>query len=127
MQLRPSNAHPCESHLYGIVLPSMLARGAAAVSTPMRRRGLVDAVQVARRAMSTACVSLPSTMLLRRRAAVQLAHGCSVGHSPRTQTFTIYRYDPDEVGAKPKYQDYEINLDECGPMVRAPCTPQRGA
>ena len=41
----------------------MLARGAAAVSTPMRRRGLVDAVTsaaAARRAMSTAYVSLPS-------------------------------------------------------------------
>ena len=34
------------------------------------------------------------------------------------QTFTVYRYNPDEAGAKPHYQDYEINLDECGPMVR---------
>eukprot|EP01043_Picozoa_sp_COSAG02_P009101 COSAG02_NODE_304_length_25204_cov_11.025095_7_plen_73_part_00 len=34
------------------------------------------------------------------------------------QTFTIYRFDPDTPGAKPAYQDYEVNLDECGPMVR---------
>ena len=87
----------------------------------------MEAVTSARRAMSTAYVSLPSTMLLRRhRAHDQLARLFGA-RSPRMQTFTIYRYDPDEVGAKPKYQDYEINLDECGPMVRAPCTPQRRA
>jgi hypothetical protein len=34
------------------------------------------------------------------------------------QTFTIYRFDPDTPGAKPAYQDYQVNLDECGPMVR---------
>jgi len=33
------------------------------------------------------------------------------------QTFTIYRFDPDTPGAKPAYQDYEVNLDECGPMI----------
>lgn len=32
------------------------------------------------------------------------------------KTFSIYRYNPD-TGAKPKMQDYEINLKECGPMV----------
>ena len=32
------------------------------------------------------------------------------------KTFSIYRWDPD-TGAKPKMQDYEINMDECGPMV----------
>jgi hypothetical protein len=42
------------------------------------------------------------------------------------QTFTIYRFDPDTPGAKPAYQDYEVNLDECGPMVRA-TSPRAGA
>ena len=32
------------------------------------------------------------------------------------KTFSIYRWDPDS-GAKPKMQDYEIDMDECGPMV----------
>lgn len=30
--------------------------------------------------------------------------------------FQIYRYDPDS-GANPRIDTYEINLDECGPMV----------
>ena len=30
--------------------------------------------------------------------------------------FSIYRWDPD-TGARPKMQEYDINMDECGPMV----------
>merc|ERR1719407_341014 len=33
-----------------------------------------------------------------------------------TKTFSIYRWDPD-TGARPKMQNYEIDMDECGPMV----------
>merc|ERR1719352_387449 len=32
------------------------------------------------------------------------------------KTFSIYRWDPD-TGARPKMQDYEVDMDECGPMV----------
>merc|ERR1719281_2336831 len=38
------------------------------------------------------------------------------GMASNTKTFSIYRWDPD-TGAKPKMQEYEINMDECGPMV----------
>jgi len=34
----------------------------------------------------------------------------------RTKTFAIYRWNPDD-GKKPKMQDYEVDLNECGPMV----------
>lgn len=34
----------------------------------------------------------------------------------RVKTFEIYRWDPD-TGAKPRTQKYEVNLDDCGPMV----------
>ena len=34
----------------------------------------------------------------------------------RVKKFKIYRYDPDS-GANPRYDNFEINLDECGPMV----------
>ena len=30
--------------------------------------------------------------------------------------FKIYRYDPD-AGENPRYDTFEIDLDECGPMV----------
>ena len=36
--------------------------------------------------------------------------------SPRTKTFSIYRWNPDD-GEKPKMQNYEVDLNECGPMV----------
>ncbi len=34
----------------------------------------------------------------------------------RTKSFRIYRWDPDQ-GGNPKIDSYEIDLDQCGPMV----------
>ena len=34
----------------------------------------------------------------------------------RLRTFKIYRYDPDS-GANPRFDNYTIDLDKCGPMV----------
>lgn len=34
----------------------------------------------------------------------------------RVKTFEIYRYDPDS-GANPQLDSYEVDLDDCGPMV----------
>ncbi len=34
----------------------------------------------------------------------------------RVKAFKVYRYDPDS-GQNPRYDKFEINLDECGPMV----------
>ena len=42
------------------------------------------------------------------------AHAADGGKKPKT--FRIYRYDP-ESGANPRYDDYTIDLDKCGPMV----------
>jgi len=36
--------------------------------------------------------------------------------SPNYKTFAIYRWDPD-TDAKPKMQEYKVNMNECGPMV----------
>ena len=36
--------------------------------------------------------------------------------SGRVRKFRIYRYDPDS-GKNPRYDTFEIDLDECGPMV----------
>ncbi|GFS04518.1 succinate dehydrogenase [ubiquinone] iron-sulfur subunit, mitochondrial [Elysia marginata] len=35
----------------------------------------------------------------------------------KLKKFDIYRWDPDKPGDKPKVQTYEVNLNECGPMV----------
>lgn len=39
------------------------------------------------------------------------------GKEPKMQTFSIYRWNPDEPAAKPKMQQYSIDLGKCGPMV----------
>merc|ERR1712200_183799 len=31
--------------------------------------------------------------------------------------FEVYRWDPDKPGDKPRVQTYEIDLNDCGPMV----------
>jgi len=33
------------------------------------------------------------------------------------KTFSIYRWNPDEPDTKPRMQEYQIDLNECGPMV----------
>ncbi|BHF81117.1 hypothetical protein SprV_0702424700 [Sparganum proliferum] len=37
--------------------------------------------------------------------------------APRMKKFAIYRYNPDKPSQKPYMQTYEIDLNECGPMV----------
>nr|CAH7750233.1 unnamed protein product [Callosobruchus chinensis] len=37
--------------------------------------------------------------------------------APRMQTFSIYRWNPDEPEKKPSMQDYDLDLNACGPMV----------
>ena len=33
------------------------------------------------------------------------------------KTFAIYRFDPEKAGSKPEMKNYEIDLNNCGPMV----------
>ena len=42
------------------------------------------------------------------------AHPSATGG--RIKTFKVYRYDPDS-GENPRYDDFEVDLDSCGPMV----------
>ncbi|KAK1157260.1 succinate dehydrogenase [ubiquinone] iron-sulfur subunit, mitochondrial [Acipenser oxyrinchus oxyrinchus] len=36
---------------------------------------------------------------------------------PAIKKFAIYRWDPDKAGDKPRMETYEVNLNNCGPMV----------
>ena len=40
----------------------------------------------------------------------------AVAEAARVKKFTVYRYDPDS-GENPRYDTFEIDLDNCGPMV----------
>ncbi|KAG0043402.1 succinate dehydrogenase complex, subunit B [Linnemannia elongata] len=35
----------------------------------------------------------------------------------KTKTFQIYRWNPDQPAEKPKLQTYEVDMNNCGPMV----------
>lgn len=43
-------------------------------------------------------------------------HSAVSAKTKRARTFRIYRYDPDN-GANPREDTYNIDLDDCGPMV----------
>jgi len=50
-----------------------------------------------------------------QRGAAQAA---AVQEKPkRMKTFSIYRWNPEKPGDKPRMQDYEVDLNDCGPMV----------
>ena len=37
--------------------------------------------------------------------------------SEKKKTFAIYRWDPEKPGDKPEMKNYEVDLNNCGPMV----------
>ncbi|WP_156839465.1 succinate dehydrogenase iron-sulfur subunit [Novosphingobium aquimarinum] len=43
-------------------------------------------------------------------------HHASESSGGKVKKFTVYRYDPDS-GENPRYDTFEIDLDNCGPMV----------
>ncbi len=55
--------------------------------------------------------TLPANSKIKKQGHVHKAEGAS-----RVKKFTVYRYDPDS-GENPRYDTFEIDLDNCGPMV----------
>lgn len=45
------------------------------------------------------------------------ATAAKVEQEPRMKKFSIYRWDPEEKDKQPVMQIYEVDLDDCGPMV----------
>lgn len=58
-----------------------------------------------------ATFTLPENSKIRKDGKTHKAEGAT-----RAQSFKIYRYDPDS-GDNPRYDTFEIDLDDCGPMV----------
>jgi len=56
--------------------------------------------------------ALPKNSKINKNGAV---HKCASGGA-NVKTFRIYRWNPDD-GQNPRMDSYELNLDECGPMV----------
>jgi succinate dehydrogenase / fumarate reductase iron-sulfur subunit len=58
-----------------------------------------------------ATFSLPKNSVISKKGKHHRAEPAS-----RVKKFTVYRYDPDS-GENPRYDTFEIDLDNCGPMV----------
>lgn len=62
---------------------------------------------------------LRHTTLLARALdlAVTRSGATAAAASPRMKTFEIYRFNPEKSGSKPELQKYEVDMNQCGPMV----------
>jgi len=58
-----------------------------------------------------ATFTLPQNSKITKNGTVHKAEGAT-----DVKSFKVYRYDPDS-GKNPRYDTFEINLEECGPMV----------
>ena len=58
-----------------------------------------------------ATFTLPKNSKISGKGRAHKAEGAG-----RVKSFKIYRYDPDS-GENPRYDTFEIDLDDCGPMV----------
>jgi len=66
------------------------------------------------------CASLNPLTIAGRGAAQQAAESEKAAWGLRAEkkkTFAIYRWDPETAGDKPRMQEYEVDLNNCGPMV----------
>jgi len=70
---------------------------------------------------SKLCASINQLAIVTRGAAAEAAKSEEKAawglRSEKTKTFAIYRYNPENPGDKPKMQEFEIDLNNCGPMV----------
>ncbi|KAK9237722.1 alpha-helical ferredoxin [Lipomyces kononenkoae] len=87
----------------------------------------MNACRASLAAMSnTIAGSVSRSMALSMRAGlVPTARGMATATSeparpanpPRMKKLKIYRWNPDEPAVKPRMQDFEVDLNECGPMM----------
>ncbi len=92
-------------HFSPKLLPVAESRSTPSASTAMlARTALRHASRVCARPVSAAF-------------ATQAAAAGDAAHKSHIKTFKIYRYNPD-YGSAPKLQDYEVNLKECGYVLR---------
>lgn len=50
-------------------------------------------------------------------STIQAAAAATQTKPERLKTFAVYRWNPDKPEEKPKLQEYQVDLNKCGPMV----------
>jgi len=63
------------------------------------------------------CNGTFGSIVIRGSATATAPKTTSKPPAPRMKQFAIYRWDPDKKGDKPHLQTYDVDLNECGPMV----------
>ena len=63
------------------------------------------------------CTMLRSTTKLFKLAPLARFQSTAAGAQPLMKKFKIYRWDPDTPEVKPKLKEYEVDMNDCGPMV----------
>lgn len=61
--------------------------------------------------------SASGPMSIAARGSAQAAAAATGLRTAKKKTFAIYRWNPDKPGDKPKLQEYEVDLNACGPMI----------
>lgn len=58
-----------------------------------------------------------NSLQLRYQAAATATSAATQAKDTRLKKFSVYRWDPDKPGDKPRMQEYQVDLNACGPMV----------
>ena len=98
------SASESEAWTRGGMFASVLRRGARGESSIVRSLGELASVAV-RGAVVSASAS-----------ATRTSSSAASSSAPNVQKFKVYRWDPD-VGGDPKYKTYEVDTNDCGPMM----------
>ncbi|KAK9319681.1 alpha-helical ferredoxin [Lipomyces orientalis] len=69
-----------------------------------------------RRSMMSSTLRAPMVASLRSMATAT-SEPARPASTPRMKKLKIYRWNPDEPSSKPYMQDFEVDLNECGPMM----------
>ena len=101
---RNQSASESEAWTRGGMFASVLRRGARGESSIVRSLGELASVAV-RGAVVSASAS-----------ATRTSSSAASSSAPNVQKFKVYRWDPD-VGGDPKYKTYEVDTNDCGPMM----------
>merc|ERR1711983_320681 len=90
--------------------------------TCSQQRNIMSVLAQTTKTLALKASAAPATSIMVRGAAAQASAAdpsASVTglRAEKKKTFAIYRWNPDKPGDKPKMQEYEVDLNTCGPMV----------
>jgi len=65
----------------------------------------------------TKLITPQRALILFNQVRLNATAAAAVAEVPRIKKFKVYRWNPDKAGDKPHMQEYDVDLNKCGPMV----------